>query len=416
MHLPTLARRGLHFVRRQTHDFKLMLARRALHGLADYLSIQYDSIYATLLGASPMQLGLLQSIGNAAGALVGMPAGWFIDYYSLKNIFLLGTTILVASRFLYLVAPHWTWLYVAIILYNLGMRITCTSCTVTCAEELPNDERATGRGFCQALASPVAIVTPLLAAWLISQFGGLRIEGIRPLYAVQTLIFVGIFVLLLTQLSSAHGHSGPGDGHQILPSFVQVFKQGPDVMRMMLVMGLMELPWTIARPFMPVYAHDFKGANEFLLGAIAMASALVPMLVSIPLGRLADRHGRKRLLFAIAPLTYAANLCLVFAPVSGLGSSLSLLLYGVLFGFNSIGMALASSMTAEVMPQEQMGRWIGVVSLFRGLLGIPAPILGGLIWERVGPRYVFFAPIIIDIFLRLPFLALIRETLHLPRR
>jgi MFS family permease len=415
MNLQTLARRGLHFARRQTHNFKLMLVRRALNGLADNLSIQYDSIYAMLLGADPMQIGLLQSVGNTAGALTGLPAGWFIDYYSLKNIFLLGTTILVASRFLYLVAPHWTWLYVGIILYYLGMRITCTSCTVTCADNLANEERATGRGFCQAQASIVAVVTPMLAAWLISQFGGLRVEGIRPLYAVQTIIFLGIFVLLLKQFSSVRSHSGTGDGRQFFLSFTQVFKQGPDVVRMMLVMGLMELPWTMARPFMPVYAHDFKGANEFLLGAIAMASVLVPMLASIPLGRIADQHGRKKLLFTIAPLTYIAYLFLVFAPVSGLGSSLSLLLYGVLFGFNSISMALTSSMTAEVMPQEQMGRWIGVVSFFRGLVSIPAPILGGLLWERIGPQYVFFAAIAIDISLRLPLLAGVRETLHLTR-
>jgi MFS family permease len=408
-----LAQRGLHFARRQTRDFKLMLGRRALHGLASSLSTQYDSIYAALLGANPLQIGLLQSAGNAVGALAGLPAGWFIDYYSLKKIFLLGTIILVASRIFYLVAPHWTWLYAAIILYHLGSRISCTSCTVTCAAELPNDQRATGRGFCQAIASPVVVITPLIAAWLISQFGGLHVEGIRPLYAVQTFIFIVIFILLLTQLSSTHGHDASHDVHRILPSFFEIFKQGPDVVRMLLVMGLMELPWTIAGPFMPVYAHEFKGANEFLLGAIAMARALVPMLVSIPLGRLADRQGRKKFLFAIAPLTYAANLCLIFAPVSGMGSWIALVLYGVLFGFNSIGMALASSMTAEIMPQKQMGRWIGIVSLFRGLLSIPAPLVGGLIWERIGPQYVFFAAIAIDVFLRLPILAMTRETLHL---
>jgi MFS family permease len=140
------------------------------------------------------------------------------------------------------------------------------------------------------------------------------------------------------------------------------------------------------------------------------------MLASIPLGRLADRHGRKKLLFAIAPLAYAANLLLIMAPGSGAGATLCLLSYGVLFGFNSIGMALASSMTAEIVPQKQMGRWIGVVGLFRGLLSIPAPTMGGLIWEHAGPQYVFLAAIAIDVFVRLPLLALTRETLHLSRQ
>lgn len=415
MYLQRLAWGSIHFARRQTHDFKVMLARRTLHGLATGLTTQYSSIYATRLGASAVQLGSLQSVGNAVGALASLPAGWFIDYYSLKNVFLLGTALLALSSLVYFAAPFWTWLYVAIIIYQVGSRITCTACTVTCAAELPNEARATGRGLCRTLASPVAIATPLLAAWLISKFGGISVEGIRPLFGVQALVFVTILLLLLTRLSAARAENGPGDGEGILSGFVRVFSQSRDVARLMAIIGLTELPWTIAQPFMPVYAHDFKGANEFVLGGIAITSALVPMLASIPLGRLADRHGRKKLLFAIAPLAYAGNLFLVFGPASGVGASMCLLTYGLLFGFNSIGMALASSMAAEIMPQEQMGRWIGVIGLFRGLLSIPAPMLGGLIWEHIGPQYVFLAAIGIDVCLRLPLLALVRETLHLSR-
>jgi MFS family permease len=406
-------KRGLDFAQRQTHDFKLMLGRRTLHGLATGLTTQYSSLYATLLGASAVQLGSLQSVGNAVGALASLPAGWFIDYYSLKKVFLLGTLLLAASGAVYFVAPDWTWLYAAVIIYYLGSRLTCTACTVVCAGELPNEARATGRGLCRTLASPIAIASPLVAAWLISQFGGIGVEGIRPLFAVQSLIFVGILVLLLARLSTGHTRNGAVEGRRILSGFMQVFRQGPDVVRLMVIMGLMELPWTIAQPFMPVYAHDFKGADEFLLGGMAMTSMLVPMVASIPIGRLADRYGRKKLLFAIAPLAYAANLLLILAPVSGAGTTLYLLTYGLLFGFNSIGMALASSMAAEIMPQEQMGRWIGIVGLFRGVLSIPAPTVGGLIWEHIGPQYVFLAAIAIDVCVRLPILAFSRETLHL---
>ena len=120
MHLQGLSPRTISFVQRQTHDFKLMLLRRALHGVAAGLSTQYNSIYATLLGADPVQLGSLQSVGNAIGALAALPAGWFIDYYSLRKVFLLGTAVLAASRLLYFVAPHWAWLYAAIILYYLN--------------------------------------------------------------------------------------------------------------------------------------------------------------------------------------------------------------------------------------------------------------------------------------------------------
>jgi MFS family permease len=413
MHLQALAKRTIGFAQHQTHDFKLMLGRRALHGVASSLFMQYGSIYAALLGADPVQLGSLQSAGNAIGAVAAIPAGWFIDYYSLKKVFLLSTILLIFSQLLYFVAPHWVWLYPAIILYYLGLRITCTCCTVVCASELPNKERGAGRGVCRTLSSVVAIVTPLLAAWCISRFGGIAVRGIRPLYAIQILIFIGVFALLLTGLRSARTNNISSDGRHMLSSFAQVFRHGPDVVRLVVVMALMELPWSLTQPFMPLYAHQVKGADEFVLGAIYMAITIVPLMFSIPIGRLADRYGRKKLLFSMAPLTYAANLCLVFAPTTRGYASPLIVLYGVLFGFNSISMGLASSMTAEIMPKEQMGRWIGIISLVRGLFAIPAPLMGGLIWEHIGPQYVFIAAIAVDACVRLPLLVSVRETLNL---
>jgi len=401
------------FIQRQTHDFKLMLGRRALHGVASGLFAQYSSIYATLLGADPVQIGSLQSVGNAVGALAAIPAGWFIDYYSLKRVFLLSTILLLLSQLLYFTAPGWAWLYPAIVLYYLGVRMTCTSCTVVCAAELPNHERGTGRGVCRSLSSVVAILTPLLAAWCISWFGGISLRGLRPLYAIQVLIFIGITALLLAGLRRSRINNTSSDSRQVLSSFAQVFQHGPDVVRLVVVIGLMELPWSLTQPFMPLYAHQIKGADEFVLGAIYVAISLVPLVASIPLGRLADRYGRKKLLLLMAPFTCAANLCLILAPARGGYASPLLLLHGVLFGFNSIGMAIVSSMTAEIVPQEQMGRWVGIISFFRGLLAIPAPLMGGLIWDHIGPQYVFVAAIAIDALVRLPLLSLVQETLHL---
>jgi MFS family permease len=388
-----------------------MVWRRTLHGIATNLSVQYNSVFATYLGANPTQLGSLHSVGNAIGAFASVPAGWIIDTYSIKGIFLLSTVLLAGSSLLYFIAPHWSWLFAAIILYYLGMRTTCTSCTVVCARELPNEERATGRGLCRTISSFVVVFTPLLAAWFVSSFGGIGVDGIRPLYAIQFLIFLIIFVLLLTKLRDHREFSDPREQGRILAGFAQVFNQGSDVVRLIIVMALMELPWSMTQPFMPVYAHQFKGADEFMLSGIAVAITIVPMIISIPLGRLADRYGRKKFLFAIAPLAYAANLFLVFAPADGRYTSLFLFIYGVLFGFNSVSMILASSMTAEIMPSALMGRWIGIVSLIRALLSIPMPLIGGLIWDHIGPEYVFATAIAVDVLFRLPLLGSVRETL-----
>ena len=68
-------------------------------------------------------------------------------------------------------------------------------------------------------------------------------------------------------------------------------------------------------------------------------------------------------------------------------------------------------MTLELVPLEKQGKWSGVLGLFTGLLTVPAPILGGLIWRELGPMYVFLIPVVFDLLLRIPLLATVPETL-----
>jgi MFS family permease len=247
-----------------------------------------------------------------------------------------------------------------------------------------------------------------MAAWIVSVSGGINVTGLRPIYALQVVVFALTFILLVGWLRDPVVDNTSLKHRPSLSDFAEVFRQGPDVVRLVFTLALMELPWSISGPFMSLFAHQVKGADEFVLGSIAVAMSIAPLVASIPIGQLADRYGRKRLLFAIAPAAYAANLCLIFATGSNM-----LVLSGFLFGFNSIGMALASAMAAEIMPQQQMGRWIGIVSLVRGLLSIPAPLIGGLIWDHLAPHYVFVVTIAVDLLVRLPLLASIRETLFL---
>ena len=401
--------RSLGFVQRQTRNFKTMLVRRPLHGVATAITEQYNPIYATALGANALQLGALQSAGNAIGALISLPAGWWIDRHSLKKVFLLGTLLLVASGLIFMLAPSWGYLYPAFLLLYMGSRLTCNACTVTCANELVNIERATGRGVCRTLSALVALVMPMAAAGIIALSGGLTIAGLRPLYAIQVAIFALILVLLIFYYRDPlRVISTDSARPRIGRYFLQIFKDNPDLWRVMVIIGLLDLPWSMAMPFIPLYAHQFKGANEFILGGMTVAVNITTLLVAIPIGRWADRYGRKKILLAIAPLAYLGYLSLVFAT----GPSM-LLLFGLLFGFNSINMGLISSMAAEEVSKDQMGRWIGCISLFRGLVGIPAPLLGGFIWHHVGAAFVFVIPIAIDLAIRLPLLISVRETLNL---
>ena len=90
-----------------------------------------------------------------------------------------------------------------------------------------------------------------------------------------------------------------------------------------------------------------------------------------------------------------------------------LLIAGILQGFFYIGAPIAAAMERELVPPEQMGRWLGIVRFSRMILNAIIAVLSGMIWDRIGPQYVFWAFIALDFILRAPLLIRMPETLRL---
>jgi hypothetical protein len=90
---------------------------------------------------------------------------------------------------------------------------------------------------------------------------------------------------------------------------------------------------------------------------------------------------------------------------------------GMLQGFFFIGGPIASAIERELVPPEQMGRWLGVNRSFRMVLSAILVLAAGIVWDRMGPHYIFLGFVGIDLLMRVPLLITIPETLHRnPRR
>ncbi|MFH1016070.1 MAG: MFS transporter [Chloroflexota bacterium] len=130
-------------------------------------------------------------------------------------------------------------------------------------------------------------------------------------------------------------------------------KKGRYLKKWLVIAAIGRLPLGMVFPFSQVFAHEMKGANEYVLGAMVTGSALTSIAFALPLGRLADRIGRKKALYLTVPLFWASNLVLIWAP-----APLFLMIAGVLQGFYFISGPIAAAMERELLPADQMGRWI----------------------------------------------------------
>lgn len=70
-------------------------------------------------------------------------------------------------------------------------------------------------------------------------------------------------------------------------------------------------------------------------------------------------------------------------------------------------------MEKELIPPEKMGRWLGIARFFRMLLSAFMVLISGMIWDGIGPQYVFLIFVVLDLVLRAPFLISMPETLDI---
>jgi len=407
--LRLLSSKAVVFLKRQEWDWKITVIRTSLDRFAYQIVFPYLSLYIVALGATATELGIVNGFGMIAAGIISPLTGWFIDRSGPKKIYLLGIGFLAISYLTYAIAHNWLITVLAMVAYWLGFSVSIHSCATICGNCLANEDRATGMTICETVAAGLlGMAGPMLGAWLVSVFGGVNAGGIRPLFFLSSIITGITFIIIWTHLSNKEGRIARGTQPNLFRDLHQVLKEGQHLHRWLIISSLNSLPLAMVFPFSQVFAHEIKGADPFILGAMVTGSALTSIIFAIPLGRLADRVGRKRILYLTMPLFWSSNLMLVWATKPAF-----LLIAGILQGFFYIGAPIAAAMERELVPQEQMGRWLGIVRFSRMLLNAIFAVLSGMTWDRIGPQYVFLAFIALDLFLRAPLLIRMPETLSL---
>ena len=398
--------RGIKFFTRQDSDWKVSAVRTNITMFLYRLVLPYLAIYTMALGATGTQLGIINSVGMGVAAISGFLGGGLIDRIGVKKIYLLGIVILAASYLIYGLAGSWPILIVAMVAYWLGNNTAILGCSVICANCLKSEDRATGMSICETFGMGLlSLAAPMLGAWMVTAFGGVNVQGIRPLFFVCVAGVTVTFFLILTRLSNRGWRNTRSGGLNFFQGFSQIFKEGHNLKRMLIIASLTGMEMGMVTPYIQPYANQFKGADQFVLGAMVTASAVVPLVLGIPFGRLSDKIGRKKVIYLTALPVVASYIMLIYAP-----NSIFLIASGALQGFFMITGIVTTAMSRELVPPEQMGRWMGIIGLGRMGLAAIMTYACGLIWDHVGPQYVFWF-IIVFYVIRLPLLIGMPETL-----
>jgi MFS family permease len=401
--------KGIGFFKRQPRDWKVTMVRSSIFRFFYQMELPYRSVYIRALGATGTQFGLINSVGMGISGVVSVFTGWAIDRVGVKSIYIIGIALTAVAYLVFGIAQSWAIIIFAMIVLWLGFSTSQHGCSVTCGNSLASEDRATAMSVCESSAAGIlGLIAPMLGALLVTTFGGVNANGIRPLFFLALLGAIAAFFLILTQLSDRRWRKAGEASSNPFKDISQLFKHGRYLKRFLIVSSISSLPMGMVLPYIQIFANEIKGADQYVLGAMVSGMSLTPLALGVPIGRLADKIGRKKVLYLTMPFVWASYLVLIWATNPGF-----LVASGVLHGFFYIAMVITGAMTYELVSPEQMGRWMGVVRLFRTIISATTIYLGGVIWDNIGPQYVFWAIIGLDIFVRIPLLIGMPETLGL---
>lgn len=343
------------------------------------------------VGASMLNIGLIEGVAECVASVLRVYAGYLADKFGKpKLLTVIGYGLSALSKPFYL--PAHTWPQVLGIRFSdrFGKGIRSAPRDVLIADTTPDDQRGRAFGLHRAMDTTGAMLGPIIIAVLVMVFFGrefLTAPGEKHRSVYQIIFLAAAVPAVLGWLalvffvperrrddSSAKKPelklSALDKRFRIFLAIVFLFSVGNSSDAFLVVratskpisMGLVEFLW--------VYAL-FNG----LSAVVALSSGII-----------SDKLGRRPVLivgwlifslvyFAMARITTAMQVWIWFA------------IYGAYYGMTE-GMLRAYAV--DLAPAHLRGTAVGAYFTFTGIALLPASLIAGILWDRVGPAAPFY--------------------------
>jgi MFS family permease len=413
--------RVLRFFKELDRRVQVTIAGVGIHNWGRQLTMQYTQLYATDLGADALDIGLLNSITAAVSSIVSVPLGWVTEKYTVRKVLLLGLACAAMSAAISALAGNWLMLIPAFIIGARLVRIMPLA-DIIFITATQSQHRATVMGLSRVAWGTLNLFAPMAAALIVANSGGISAQGIRPLYYIQLVLTLLVLLFLARKLQPLPSHvdretGRPGlKGATFIQDFRELFKGEKWLKRWMALRVIQQFGTSLAAPFVALWMVNVKGATPHILGMMGTASVITSLALQVPVGRLADRIGRKRAFLLLRPVAYLGTLLLILVPrpeyliLVGLLGAAAAGGGGAGGGIGGVSFTPFITMFWEMVSDEKRGRWFGIEGLM-GLSTIPASILGGVLWQQGLMAEVMLLPVIIEVLLVIPILTTVPDTL-----
>ncbi len=337
----------------------------------------------TTLGVSVFTVGLIEGLAESTALIVKVFSGVLSDYLGKrKGLALFGYALGALTKPLFAMASTVGIVLIARLADRLGKGIRGAPRDALIADITPPQLRGAAFGLRQSLDTVGAFLGPLLAVGLMLLWA----NDFQTVFWVAAVPGMMAVILLLFGVREPERHEGIKRSNPIRRENLQ--RLGTPYWW---VVGIGAV-FTLARfseAFLVLRAQQ-GGIPLALVPLVMVAMNLIYAASAYPFGKLSDRLNHTKLLALGLAILIAADLVLASNEHWG-GMMVGIALWGVHMG---ITQGLFSTMIADTAPVDLRGTAYGFFNLMSGIAMLVASGVAGLIWDRLGASFTFYAGVV----------------------
>jgi len=357
-------------------------------GLTSLLTdISSEMVTATLplyllltLRLAPLQFGLIDGLNQGASVLVRIASGLIADRRRRpKEVATAGYGFSALCRIgLLLVGRSGLGISAVVLLDRIGKGIRTAPRDAMIAASVPSERLGTAFGVHRAMDTAGAMLGPLMAAGLLALAPG-SYDAVFIVSFCFALVGVAVIGLLVESPdANVPAEDSPPASSQVV---LQLLAR-PGFRMLVLVSSALSLT-TLSDSFIFLTLQRRFSLNLSLFPLLYVGIALVYMVLAIPVGRLADRLGRRPIFVAgygLLALVYALLL------LPNLPQTMSM---GILFlmGFYYAATdGVLAALASAILPEQWRTTGLAILTTGTGLARLLASLGYGALWTYLGPN------------------------------
>ena len=328
-----------------------------------------------VLKASVASVGVIEGVAECTATILRIFSGWVSDRIGRRKPFLIfGYGISGVAKATLGIASSWGAVLGLRFTDRVGKGLRNPPRDALIADSVETKYLGRAFGLHRAMDTLGAAIGPLVAFAMLSVYPGQfrKIFLVSAIPAALSVLVLAIFV-----------RAPRREAVKLRSLGLEARALGAPFHRFLLVAGMFSLA-SSSTAFLFLLARQ-AGYSDRQVPLLYLGYNLVYALLSWPVGELSDRIGRRSLLL-LAYFSFAV----LYAGLAWKASHVVVLVGFLVFGIHSALLESSQrTMIADLVPADRRATAYGLYYAVVGLALLPASVIAGQIWDRIGARATF---------------------------